>query len=72
MRKFASWYLKGLFMDKEILDGIYQLTEKNALQDALRHYLGFLIAEGRLYPEESETATLDTNDCYVHKEKKDH
>lgn len=72
MRKFSGWYLKGLFRDEEILSTLYRHTEKAPFENALHEYLHMLIQEGELHLHPEATHSLDTNDCYVHKEKKDH
>ena len=72
MRKFSTWYLKGLFRNAEALAKLYHLTEKAAFEDTLHNYLEFLRSEGQMQLLEHADASLDTNDTYEHKEKKDH
>lgn len=72
LRKFATWYLTGLHRDEEILAQLYRIEEKTAFDDALQEYLWKLIRDGLLHIRPDHAQSLDTNDCYIHKEKKDH
>lgn len=71
MRKFCTWYLSELYGSSDVLALLYRLEEKNAFEDALLKYLEDLRREGRMLPLSDAPQSLDTNDCYVHKEKKD-
>jgi len=72
MRKFSTWYLQGLADSEAALSRLYCCSEHAAFVDLLSDYLHVLTINDALRVLNKDgDPSLDTNKCYVHREKKD-